>query len=254
MSETCLKFKATKARGAWKNSWKNILQLIRWIRNMPIIWLSLKRACYRGNLYRVSPICKNIELSKVSKNVEKSLRPKSKTDRQTLRQRFNSVMDISAWSLPGITVNINAGQRSVMQRKTWSRNAEVSACNVSVSQKLRHQSSLNMWLSMGFLLFDWSNRLLLKSSVCDTSLVKSSLKGGRGEMMLVSDRGVDMSDKGWGKKKIRKSYSSRVQIHIKWEGNEQKNFGLKGGQPRVLHSSVSLMQWEVARLDWWKDF
>lgn len=39
-------------------------------------------------------------------------------NRQTLRQRFISVMDISAWPLPGITVNINAGQRSVMQRKT----------------------------------------------------------------------------------------------------------------------------------------
>lgn len=58
-----------------------------------------------------------------------------------------------------------------------------------------------MWLSMGFLLFDWSNHLLLESSVCVTSLVKSSLKGGRGEMMLVSDRGVDMSDKGRGKKR-----------------------------------------------------
>lgn len=130
----------------------------------------------------------------------------------------------------------------VVLNKFKDSNNEVSACNVSVSQKLRHQSSLNIWLSMGFLLFDWSNHLLLESSVCDTSLGKSSLKGGRGEMMLVSDRGVDMSDKGRGKKKIRKSYSSRVQIHIKREGNEQKNFGLKGGQPRVLHSSVSLMQ------------
>lgn len=89
----------------------------------------------------------------------------------------------------------------VVLNKFKDSNNEVSACNVSVSQKLRHQSSLNMWLSMGFLLFDWSNHLLLESSVCDTSLVKSSLKGGRGEMMLVSDRGVDMSDKGRGKKR-----------------------------------------------------
>lgn len=139
MSETCLKFKATKVRGAWKNSWKNILQLIWWIRNMPIIWLRLKRACYRGNLYRVSPICKNIELSKVSKNVEKSLRPKSKTDRQTLRQRFNSVMDISAWPLPGITVNINAGQRSVMQRKTWSRNTAIFSGPKLIGKVENHQ-------------------------------------------------------------------------------------------------------------------
>lgn len=89
----------------------------------------------------------------------------------------------------------------VVLNKFKDSNNEVSACNVSVSQKLRHQSSLNMWLSMGFLLFDWSNHLLLESSVCDTSLVKSSLKGGRGEMMLVSDRGVDMSDKGRGEKR-----------------------------------------------------
>lgn len=44
----------------------------------------------------------------------------------------------------------------VVLNKFKDSNNEVSACDVSVSQKLRHQSSLNMWLSVGFLLFDWS--------------------------------------------------------------------------------------------------